>query len=127
MKRYIPVLLVIALLGACQNNRYEAAIPNVAEKVNAYETFHLTTDLSILSDNQKEMLPLLFKAADIMDNLFWKQAWGDKESFLSNIDDPDLRRYAEINYGPWDRLNNHEPFIKGVGPNRWVQSYIPKI
>ncbi|WP_291857610.1 Zn-dependent hydrolase [Marinilabilia sp.] len=116
MKRFLPVLLALTLLSACQNKKYEAAIPNIAEKVEAYETFKLTTDLSILSSNQKEMLPLLFEAANIMDDLFWKQTWGDKDTFLSKIEDPELRRYAEINYGPWDRLNNHQPFIKGIGP-----------
>ncbi|WP_010664427.1 dipeptidyl-peptidase 3 family protein [Marinilabilia salmonicolor] len=126
MKRYIPVLLVVALLAACQNNKYEANIPNVAEKVNAYESFPLTTDLSILSANQKEMLPLLFKAADIMDDLFWEQTWGGKETLLSNIDNPDLRRYTEINYGPWDRLNNHKPFIKGIGPKPLGSKLYPK-
>ena len=29
---------------------------------------------------------------------------------------PSARRFAEINYGPWDRLNGDEPFIAGAGP-----------
>jgi hypothetical protein len=27
-----------------------------------------------------------------------------------------MRRYVQINYGPWDRLANDEPFVPGVGP-----------
>jgi hypothetical protein len=127
MKRLFRVFIVLLMLPACQNNtKYEAAIPDIREKVEAYDTFKLTTDLSILSPAQKEMLPLLFEAADIMDDLFWKQAWGDKESLLANIKDPDLRRYAEINYGPWDRLNDNQPFIKGIGPKPAGSQFYPQ-
>lgn len=125
MKRFLPVLFALTLLSSCQNNKYEAAIPNVAEKVEAYETVKLKTNLNILSPSQKEMLSLLFEAANIMDDLFWKQAWGDKDTFLSKIEDPELRRYAKINYGPWDRLNNHQPFIKGIGPKPAGAKFYP--
>lgn len=127
MKRVFRVLIVLLMLPACKNNsQYQAAIPNVREKVEAYNTFKLTTDLSILSSNQKEMLPLLFEASDIMNDLFWKQAWGDKKSLLTNIENPDLRRYAEINYGPWDRLNNNQPFIKGIGTKPAGAQFYPE-
>ncbi len=117
MKRLFRIFFILLMFPACQtNSKYEASISDVKEKTKAYDTFKLTTDLSILSPAQKEMLPFLFEAADIMDNLFWEQSWGKKESLLSNIENPDLRRYAEINYGPWDRLNNNQPFIKGIDP-----------
>jgi hypothetical protein len=72
------------------------------------------------------MLPLLFEVADIMDNLFWQQAWGDKEQLLDNIKNNHLRRYAEINYGPWDRLRDNEPFIKGIGPKPAGSGFYPE-
>ena len=43
------------------------------------------------------------------------QAYGDKDALLGSIADDDLRRFAEINYGPWDRLDGNAPFIDGVG------------
>jgi hypothetical protein len=75
----------------------------------------LTADLSGLSDAERQMLPLLFEAADQMDVLFWQQAYGDKDSLLASVDDPAARQYLEINYGPWDRLAGDEPFLPGVG------------
>ena len=49
-----------------------------------------------------------------MDDLFWKQAFGqDKESFLAGIKDEKLRQFAAINYGPWDRLDGDKPFLQG--------------
>ena len=76
-----------------------------------YVSVKLTTDLSILSASEKKMLPHLFAAADIMNDLFWIQAYGNKEALMATISNPELRRFTEINYGPWDRLNNNAPFL----------------
>jgi hypothetical protein len=35
---------------------------------------------------------------------------------MQRIPDDVTRRFAEINYGPWDRLDNDQPFVAGVGP-----------
>ncbi len=78
-----------------------------------YAPFELTADLSSLSDRQKKMLVKLIQASEIMDELFWNQALGTKATFLSAIHDPDARKFAELNYGPWDRLANEVPFIEG--------------
>ncbi|MBR9897491.1 MAG: Zn-dependent hydrolase [Gammaproteobacteria bacterium] len=83
-------------------------------RLSIYHGVDLTSDLSHLSDNQHKMLSLLIDASKIMDDLFWKQAFfEDKDAFLSSIDDEDIRHFAAINYGPWDRLNGDTPFISG--------------
>ena len=83
-------------------------------RLSIYHGVDLTSDLSHLSDNQHKMLSLLIDASKIMDDLFWKQAFfEDKDVFLSSIDDEDVRHFAAINYGPWDRLNGDTPFISG--------------
>ncbi|AEA96912.1 dipeptidyl-peptidase 3 family protein [Alteromonas mediterranea] len=83
-------------------------------RLSIYHGIDLTSDLSHLSDNQHKMLSLLIDASKIMDDLFWKQAFfEDKDVFLSSIDDEDVRHFAAINYGPWDRLNGDTPFISG--------------
>jgi hypothetical protein len=40
---------------------------------------------------------------------------GEKEEFLASIEDTDEREYAKINYGPWDVMENFEPFMEGYG------------
>jgi len=94
-------------------------------KMKRYAKVKLTADISHLSDNQKEMLKLLFKAADVMDDIFWMENVGEKDDFLSSIKDPELRKYAEINYGPWDELNNLEPFIPGWGAKSKGAEFYP--
>ena len=85
------------------------------ELLSQYTSFRLTTDLSVLSENECRMLPHLFAAADQMESIFWKQAYGDRDELLASIEDPALREYARINYGPWDRIGGNAPFIDGVG------------
>lgn len=128
MKRFTAFVAVVIIIAACQPSspKYEASVKDIKDRVEAYQSFRLTTDLSALSPSQKEMLPLLFEVTDIMDNLFWQQAWGDKEQLLGNIKNNHLRRYAEINYGPWDRLRDNEPFIKGIGPKPAGSRFYPE-
>jgi hypothetical protein len=62
------------------------------------------------------MVGLLIEAAEIMDGLFWQQAYpGDRAKLLASIEDPAMRRFVEVNYGPWDRLAGNAPFVPGVG------------
>jgi len=83
-------------------------------RLDIYFPVELTSDLSHLSDNQKKMLAHLIDASKIMDDLFWKQAFGeDKTPFLAKIENPKVKDFAAINYGPWDRLNGDKPFLSG--------------
>ena len=85
-----------------------------ASRLDIYTDFSLTTDLSHLSDNQKALVAKLIDASKIMDDLFWRQAFGEnKASFLAKINDPKVQKFADINYGPWDRLNGDEAFLSG--------------
>ncbi|KZN64586.1 Peptidase family M49 [Pseudoalteromonas luteoviolacea CPMOR-1] len=84
------------------------------QRLNIYTPVTLTSDLSHLNDNQKKMISLLIDASKIMDDLFWKQAFGQsKDSFLSGIKNEQARQFADINYGPWDRLNGDQVFLSG--------------
>ncbi len=125
MKKTLMAFVLIAGLIACnQTSDKQKQQDAMKAKVEEYAVVKLTTDLSQLSEKEKQMLPLLFEAARIMDDLFWKQAYGDKEQLLKGLDDY-TRRFVEINYGPWERLNNMEPFIEGVGPKPLGATFYP--
>ncbi|MGB3726009.1 MAG: Zn-dependent hydrolase [Glaciecola sp.] len=122
-------LVSIAMLSACgkapettKNNTpseastvMENKAPGITvapERLNIYHSVELNADLSAYSENQKIMLGLLIDASKIMDDLFWKQAYGkDKTTFLDSLIDDKLTQFADINYGPWDRLNGDTPFL----------------
>ena len=125
----VSSLLAIALLGSlpgCRGLRNTTTDSARGDSLlNTYTTFRLTSDLSKLSDSEQRMIPLLIEAAEEMDAIFWKEAYGDRETLLSAIDDPDLRTYAEINYGPWDRLDGNEPFLEGYPPKAPGANFYP--
>ncbi len=135
MKKTIIFLLAIIVLAACKDTNtsrnpksqstHESKEQTMKDKINAYVPFKLTTDLSKLTENEKKMLPLLIKAAEIMNDLYWVQAYGDKQALLSGIEDEDTKQFVMINYGPWDRLNGDKAFVKGVGEKPKGANFYP--
>ncbi|TMP43671.1 Zn-dependent hydrolase [Pseudoalteromonas citrea] len=127
----ISLALVLAgtfTLGACSDNTSKPAQSSTSEatshdytlvnthqsRLDIYTEVTLNTDLSHLNDNQKKMLSKLIDASKIMDDLFWKQSFGaDKATFLGRIKDDKVRQFADINYGPWDRLDGDKVFLSG--------------
>lgn len=120
-----PIALVIIMLAitSCNNSTKQnssdskdsTTVNPMQEKVAQFATVKLTTDLSKLTEKEKQMIPILLEVAQIMDDLYWKQSLGDKKAFLDTISDPFAKQFAMINYGPWERLNDNKAFINGVG------------
>ena len=112
--------MAIVLFAACSSENKEAADTEMEKSkasalLDKYTTVSLTTDMSQLSENDKALIPVLIKAASIMDELFWEQAYGKRDSLLASLQDEEMKQFVTINYGPWDRLDNNTPFIDGVG------------
>jgi hypothetical protein len=96
-------------------NAIPSLIAGYENRLNIYFPVTLSADTSHLSVNQKQMLAVLIEASDIMDDLFWQQAFDqDKNIFLSQIKGSDVKNFAAINYGPWDRLNGDQAFLSGT-------------
>jgi len=90
-----------------------------------YATVALEPDLQALSAGEREALPLLVAALKAMDEAFWKQVFGPRAGFLNSIPDADIRRFTEINYGPWDRLDEDRPFLP-VQPKPATSRFYPR-
>jgi len=120
MRVVVACLLICVAAGSAA-----AAETDVKARLASYATVRLTADLQHLGAGDRAALPLLIDAAQIMDSLFWRQAYGDKDALLKSISDPATRRFAEINYGPWDRLNGLEPFVTGIGPKPAGATFYP--
>lgn len=139
----ISGLLVALLIASClpqksskTNLDMETIIPAEAsldavskdyidERLAIYAPYKLTADISHLSESEKQIVGILYEVAGIMDGLFWKQAIGQQKDFLSRISDENTRRFAMINYGPWDRLNNNKPFLNGIGEKPKGANFYP--
>ena len=111
---------------SANKNSALSLIENAENRLNIYFPVTLSADIKHLSDNQKKMLAVLIEASVIMDNLFWKQAFGqDKNTFLSEINEPQVQNFAAINYGPWDRLNGDQVFLSDTNEKRLGAQFYP--
>jgi len=112
--------------SATDSKAAEALLPAFEKRLDIYHTVNLTADLSALTDNQRTMLSKLIEASKIMDNLFWQQAFGeDKAVFLAKLPEGKVRNFADINYGPWDRLQGDEPFLSGYSEKPLGAQFYP--
>ncbi len=101
-------------------------VAGAEQRLDIYHPVDLTADLSHLSERQHQLIALLIEASEIMDDLFWHQAYGaSKNDLLTRIDDPKVKKFADINYGPWDRLNNDQPFLTGFGAKAAGANFYP--
>ncbi|GIW52302.1 MAG: hypothetical protein KatS3mg081_1657 [Gemmatimonadales bacterium] len=119
MRRFL-IACAACLGAACGGERVD-----IGSRLAQYAVVPLEVNLDSLSPRDRQLLAALVSAAAQMDTLFWHQAYGNYQALLASIRDPDLRRYVEINYGPWDRLAGDEPFIEGVGPKPPGANFYP--
>jgi len=91
--------------------------PKVLEAKRArYADVEITVDPATLSAEDRAVLAPLVKASAVMTRIFWKQASTEGlevEARLNGRTDAAGKRladYVDLNAGPWDRLDDFEPF-----------------
>lgn len=134
--KYLPLLAAFIIGCSPQPKEGKNQEKNTMEQTNneseivkarpeIYAKVKLTTDISILSENEKKMLGLLIEAAQEMDKVFWKQSFPQYESYNTSGLSEAEKLFYQINYGPWDRLNGNKPFVKGIGEKPLGAGYYP--
>jgi len=140
MKKLLFFITAIVLISGCaqpeEDSDLTADMPMSYENLydqdslnpllQKYIPFTLTTDTNLLADNEKQIISKLIEAARYMDEMFWYEAYGDKEELLASIEDPQLKAFAKINYGPWDRLAGNSVFVEGHEEKAAGSNYYPK-
>jgi hypothetical protein len=122
IKKITLVGMCLCALAACSN---KGETSDLQKKVDAYAVFQIGSPyMEGISDNGKEVLNLFRQAADEADKIYWQQVFGDKSAIMDLPEGPE-KDYAKINYGPWDRLNDNEPFIGGYGPRPAGANFYP--
>jgi hypothetical protein len=103
----------------------EKKVDSIALKLSAYKSVKLTADIGNLSMEDREGLKHLIKAAELIDQIFWRQAYAGHPLVDTIIYQRTVLDFMRINYGPWDRLDNNRPFIMGVGPKPPGANFYP--
>jgi hypothetical protein len=116
---------VVLVSGCAKADAPAAETSDMQERLDRYTMVRLTADMAQLSERDRRVVALLIEAADEMNGIYWQQAYGNGDSLLASIADDAARQYAMVNYGPWDRLADNEPFIEGVGPKPAGANFYP--
>lgn len=134
MKKSVVLALFTGITISLINCKKEAAPENLKDSeivevkndsLKTYAKVRLDADISHLTEKEKAMLILFIKASQIMDEIFWQEAYGDKDQLLAKAP-ARYKNYIQINYGPWDRLNDMKPFINGFGEKPLGANFYPK-
>lgn len=119
-------------------SRKESAVNNYADighvksQINKLEPVEIDYDRTFLSEDQQQALYDIVAAARYMDQIFFKQVYAKnpeiQQALISgnNPDFPVLLEYFNICFGPFDRLENNEPFINLTNPKPPGANYYPE-
>jgi hypothetical protein len=103
-----------------------STIDGPAERLARLTTVRLVADTTTLTARERRMLPLLIDAAREMHGIYWIQVIGPRDSVLGSIADSTTRRLAEVEVGPWDRLDGNAPFVPGVSAKPAGANFYPR-
>jgi hypothetical protein len=91
--------------------------PDLDKRVAQFVPTPLTADLSALKADDRQVLAKLVQAAKLMNEIFLRQAWAGNPALREKLKaarGPHMnagREYFRINFGPWDRLAERQPFL----------------
>ena len=120
------ILLAAVLSGAIVAQSPKPGIPNLAQLKRMTARFapvDMGADTSALSLGDRQALPRLIEAANVIDDIFLTQRWSGNHALLERLrqDHTPLGkarlRYFVLNKGPWSDLDGGAAFLPGVPPH----------
>lgn len=122
MKNRLFILLVLICISCnkevkIEDSSYLKNHEEIKNYLSQYKPYRMTFDLRSYGDNDKLILQKLITASEYIDTIYWMQT--SKAGFrmvdsLSRLSDPyskDLTTLLERNGGPFELLDDFEPFI----------------
>jgi hypothetical protein len=106
-------------------------VSDIEKRVAQFAPTPLHADLSDLSPEDRKVLDKLADAAKLMNEIFLRQAWAGNAAMREDLKSyagphaAAVRDYFAINFGPWDRLAERQPFL-GDRPHPKGAGYYPE-
>ena len=119
-KLLFPLLGILTLAAGCNSGRDQ-----VQEQLDAYANIPVGSSFfEGISDNGREVLNYFKLASDEVDNIYWKQNFGDK-NLMASLPTNAQRVFATVNYGPWNRIDG-QAFVEGYGERPLGAAFYPE-
>lgn len=120
----LTIALIISFNSSAQKDPYSAEY--ITKRVEAYKLVELKTDIESFTEEEKQCLKMMIQAARFMDNIFWMESFPGYDTFWDQLSNDTIRHFFQLNYGPWDRLNNNLSFIEGIGTKPLGAGFYPQ-
>jgi hypothetical protein len=108
-------VLIVGIFACTREEGMDMHVaPDISERLAAYAPFEMKVPGDLLDERDEETLRELFLAAKVMDEIFLRQVSRNNVKLREEVDakgDEKLMTFFDLNFGPWDRLNDNEPFI----------------
>lgn len=127
---FICTIALLVAAGSCKPANVEPTETNAMQRfdtklLSKYTPVTLTTDVSTMTQKEKEIISLLIEVGKIIDEIYWYESYSSRDSLLQATEDPGARKFIEINYGPWDKLAGDAPFLPGIGAKPAGANFYP--
>jgi hypothetical protein len=130
MKNLFILALSILILSCSEKQNKtaeESQVEKLKQKIAKFVPVEITYDENLLSDREKVVLEKLYQASKLIDTIFLDQVYSKnydiKNELMKKTDEASKLQLELFNimFGPFDRLENDEPFIgtekKPIGAN----------
>lgn len=124
---YLLFLLLFLFLNCGEKMiKQKASLTYVNSQLEKLAPVTIAPDLSYLPANERHVIKLLVKASQHIDNIFLQQVYEKNLRILSALQESTEVNQSYIDlftimFGPWNRLDNNQPFInnreKPLGAN----------
>lgn len=126
----LAAFAVMATLVSCNSNekevnKSETQKSKVEKELDKYVSFKLTSNISHLSANQKQMLVKLFRVAELMNEMYKEEVMPNNEEAFAKLEKDAEKGLFTINYGPWNRLDGNSSFIAAYGEKPAGANFYP--
>ena len=120
MVRSLITLAVVSILagGFCACTKEKGGDLDVAtdisERLGVYAEVDMEVPWDLLDERDRSTMNELYLAAKVMDELFMGQVSSENAALGEKVrasGDGGLLALFELNFGPWDRVHDNEPFI----------------
>ena len=118
-RRLITLAVVSILVGgfcACTKEKGGGldVATDISERLGVYAEVDMEVPWDLLDERDRSTLSELYLAARVMDELFVRQVSAENVALRENVlasGDEGLITFFKLNFGPWDRVHDNEPFI----------------
>lgn len=120
MKKILVTSFIILLMVACSESnkpKESEEVIMLKEKIAKFVPVKIQYDETLLTDREKVVLEKLYRASQIIDEIFLEQVYSKNDliKFELTKSEDELSKlqleYFNIMFGPFDRLEDNAPFI----------------